>query len=53
MHTFTEAQKIARPGQFIVKMRVGPAAIIENSAPGSWLNTCYRVNADRSLTQVR
>ena len=53
MHTFTEAQKIAHPGQFITKMRVGPAAIIEDHAPGNWLNTCYRVNADRSLTQVR
>lgn len=53
MLTFTEAQKIARPGQFITKMRVGPAAIVEDRAPGNWLNACFRVNADRSLTQVR
>ncbi len=52
MHTFEQAIQIARPGQFIVKMTVGPMARIENSAPGNWLNKCYRVNADRSLTQV-
>jgi hypothetical protein len=53
MHTFEQAQQIARVGQYIVKMRVGPEAKIENHPPGNWLNTCYRVNDDRSLTQVR
>lgn len=53
MHTFTEAQQIARVGQYIVKMRVGPMAQIADHPPASWLNTCYRVNDDRSLTQVR
>jgi hypothetical protein len=53
MHTFEQAQQIARVGQYIVKMRVGPEAKIENHPPANWLNTCYRVNDDRSLTQVR
>jgi hypothetical protein len=53
MHTFTEAQQIARPGQFITQMSVGPMAKIEDHPPGNWLCKCYRVNDDRSLTQVR